>query len=310
MRIVKPETNIDFIGKRYYAAGLSIVMIFAALGSLIIHGGPNYGIDFKGGSIIQLKFDHVAPIPELRKIINTLNIGNFSIQEFGTPEEILIRIQRAEENIDGDTYTQQVESRLREQYGKSFSVERVEMVGPKVGRDLREKAVLAMVYALLGILAYITIRFEFRFGLAAIISLAHDTLVTVGFFSILDKEFTLTVIAALLTVIGYSLHDTIVVFDRIRENTRLKRGIDIEKVFNISINQTLSRTILTSGTTLVVILCIFFFGGEVIHDFSFALLIGVLVGTYSSIFVASPIILSWDSTLRKARSKKILTKKP
>ncbi|HJM83564.1 MAG TPA: protein translocase subunit SecF [Nitrospinota bacterium] len=310
MRIVKPETNIDFIGKRYYAAGLSIVMIFAALGSLIIHGGPNYGIDFKGGSIIQLKFDHVAPIPELRKIINTLNIGNFSIQEFGTPEEILIRIQRAEENIDGDTYTQQVESRLREQYGKSFSVERVEMVGPKVGRDLREKAVLAMVYALLGILAYITIRFEFRFGLAAIISLAHDTLVTVGFFSILDKEFTLTVIAALLTVIGYSLNDTIVVFDRIRENTRLKRGIDIEKVFNISINQTLSRTILTSGTTLVVILCIFFFGGEVIHDFSFALLIGVLVGTYSSIFVASPIILSWDSTLRKARSKKILTKKP
>jgi preprotein translocase subunit SecF len=310
MRIVKPETNIDFIGKRYYAAGLSIVMIFAALGSLIIHGGPNYGIDFKGGSIIQLKFDHVAPIPELRKIINTLNIGNFSIQEFGTPEEILIRIQRAEENIDGDTYTQQVESRLREQYGKSFSVERVEMVGPKVGRDLREKAVLAMVYALLGILAYITIRFEFRFGLAAIISLAHDTLVTVGFFSILDKEFTLTVIAALLTVIGYSLNDTIVVFDRIRENTRLKRGIDIEKVVNISINQTLSRTILTSGTTLVVILCIFFFGGEVIHDFSFALLIGVLVGTYSSIFVASPIILSWDSTLRKARSKKILTKKP
>lgn len=295
MRIVKPETTIDFIGRRGLAAVLSTVLIVISIGSLVVHGGPNYGIDFRGGTLIQLKFQNPAPIAEVRKNLAGLGLGDFSIQEFGAPEELLIRVQRADENSEGATQASMIENKLREAYGDSFLVDRVEMVGPKVGKDLRQKALLALVYSLLGILIYITLRFEFRFGVAAICALAHDTMITVGAFSVLDKEFTLTVIAALLTVIGYSLNDTIVVFDRIRENLRLKRGMALEDMFNVSINQTLSRTILTSGTTLVVVLCIFFLGGEVIHDFSFALLVGVLVGTYSSIFVASPIILFWNT---------------
>ncbi len=304
MRIIEPGTTIDFIGKRKVAAIISVILILIAIGSLIIHGGPNYGIDFKGGTIIQVKFADTAPISEIRNIIGTLKLGEFNIQEFGSDRELLIRAQRVEETAGEETQAQRVEAALRDKYGDSFSVERVEMVGPKVGKDLREKALLALFYSLAGILIYITFRFEFRFGVAAIAALAHDTLITVGAFSLLDKEFTLTVIAALLTVVGYSLNDTIVIFDRIRENLRLKRGLKPEEVFNISINQTLSRTFLTSGTTLVVVLCIFFLGGEVIHDFSFALLVGVIIGTYSSIFVASPIILLWNRYSRqRAREK-------
>jgi len=294
MRIVQPGSNIDFLGKRRIAATLSIVAIIISILSLVVHGGPNYGIDFKGGTLVQIKFTGPAPIAEMRKIIGRLNVGDFNIQEFGSPNELLVRVQRVE-GTNGESQAEIVEKALREKYGKNFIVDRVEMVGPKVGRDLREKALLALVYSLLGILIYITLRFEFRFGMAAIIALAHDTIITIGFFSVLDKEFTLTVIAALLTVIGYSLNDTIVVFDRVRENLRLKRGMEMDSVFNISINQTLSRTLLTSGTTMVVVLSIFLLGGEVIHDFSFALIVGILVGTYSSIFIASPVILVWES---------------
>lgn len=300
MRIVSPETNINFIGQRRIAAVFSAALIAASIFSLIWHGGPNYGIDFKGGTLIQLKFSEAAPLSEIRKIIGDLNIGDFSIQEFGSPEEFLVHVQQAVDAKGEDTQAQDVEAALREVYGNNFSVERVEMVGPKVGRDLREKAFMALFYSLVGILIYITLRFELRFGVAAIVALGHDTILTIGAFSIMDKEITLTVIAALLTVIGYSLNDTIVVFDRIRENLRLKRGQKLEEILNISINQTLSRTILTSCTTLVVVLSIFFLGGEVIHDLSFALLVGVLVGTYSSIFVASPAILLWHNwSMRK-----------
>lgn len=289
---------------------ISAALIAVSFFSLIWHGGPNYGIDFKGGTLIQLKFPEAAPLSELRRVIGNLNVGDFSIQEFGSPEEFLVRVQQAVDAQGEDTQAQQVETALREVYGKNFSVERVEMVGPKVGRDLREKAFLALFYSLVGILIYITLRFELRFGVAAIVALGHDTILTIGAFSIMDKEITLTVIAALLTVIGYSLNDTIVIFDRIRENLRLKRGQKLAEILNISINQTLSRTILTSGTTLVVVLSIFFLGGEVIHDLAFALLIGVLVGTYSSIFVASPFILFWhDWPRRKLGEKAPSTKK-
>jgi preprotein translocase subunit SecF len=299
MRIVSPKTNVDFIGKRRAAAIFSATLIMASIFSLIWHGGPNYGIDFKGGTLIQLKFTEAVPLSEVRKIIGGLKIGDFSIQEFGSPKELLVRVQQAVDEKGEDTQAQDVEAALREVYAKSFSVERVEMVGPKVGADLREKAFLALFYSLMGILFYITVRFELRFGVAAIVALGHDTILTIGAFSIMDKEITLTVIAALLTVIGYSLNDTIVIFDRIRENLRLKRGQKLAEILNISINQTLSRTILTSGTTLVVVLSIFFLGGEVIHDLAFALLVGVLVGTYSSIFVASPFILLWHDWPRR-----------
>jgi len=295
MRIVGSGVNLDFLGKRRIAAVVSLALIVISIGSLAVHGGPNYGIDFKGGTLVQLKFAEPAPIGEVRSIISRLGLGDFSIQEFGAPEELLVRVQKVDEAAGEDTQAQKIEAALREKYGKAFTVDRVEMVGPKVGRDLREKALLALVYSLAGILIYITLRFEFRYGVAAIVALAHDTMITVGVFSVLDKEFTLTVIAALLTVIGYSLNDTIVVFDRIRENLRLKRGMEMERLFNASINQTLSRTLLTSGTTLVVVLSILLLGGEVIHDFAFALFVGIVVGTYSSIYVASPIILAWHT---------------
>ncbi|VAX25046.1 Protein translocase subunit SecF [hydrothermal vent metagenome] len=294
MRMIESKTNINFLGQRRVCAMISAALIIVAITSLVWHGGPNYGIDFRGGALIQLKFTKAAPLPEVRKVISRLKIGDFSIQEFGAPDEFLIRVQQTSNDKGENTQAQEVEAALREKYGKNFIVERVEMVGPKVGADLREKAFLALFYSLVGILIYITLRFELRFGVAAIVALGHDTMITVGAFSLMDKEFTLTVIAALLTVIGYSLNDTIVIFDRIRENLRLKRGQGLESILNTSINQTLSRTILTSSTTLVVVLSIFILGGEVIHDFAFALLVGIVVGTYSSIYVASPIILLWS----------------
>lgn len=290
MELIKEKTAIDFLGKRRLATIFSLLLIAGTVATLVAHGGPNYGIDFKGGSLVQVKFNKAVAPEDVRAALGSIDLGGFSVQEFGAPEEILINVERAKGAAASEA-GEIVEGALRDAFGDTFIIERVEMVGPKVGSDLREKAALAMLYALVGILIYITLRFELKFGLAAIAALLHDTIITIGAFSAFDKEFTLPVIAALLTVIGYSLNDTIVVFDRIRENLRLKRGMDAEKIINISINQTLSRTLLTSGTTMVVVLSIFFLGGEVIHDFAFALLVGVVIGTYSSIFVASPLLL-------------------
>jgi len=250
---------------------------------------------------MQLKFAKPADLGELRSLVGGLDLGDFSIQEFGRPEEILMNLAKAEETAaDQETTAMIVEKTLRGKYGQGFSVERVEVVGPKVGADLKEKAMLAIFYSIIGILIYITLRFEFKFGVAAIVATAHDAIISVGAFSIMDKEFTLTVLAAILTVIGYSLNDTIVVFDRVRENLRLRRGMPLIDILNLSVNQTLSRTILTSGATLITLLALFFLGGEVIHDFAFALTIGVLIGTYSSIYVASPVVMIWS---RREREK-------
>ncbi len=308
MRIFSDNTKIDFIGRRRTGAIISIALILISLGSLVYHGGPNYGIDFKGGTLVHLKFKEAAPIAEVRSAIAELKLGEFSIQGFGEPEELLVRVGQ-EDSAEGESQAKIVEDKLRDVFGQNFTVERVEMVGPKVGSDLRYKALMALIYSLVGILIYITFRFEFRFGVAAIVALAHDTMITIGAFSILDKEFTLPVIAAILTVIGYSLNDTIVVFDRIRENMRIKRGLKFDELLNLSINNTLSRTLLTSGTTLIVVLSIFFLGGGVIHDFAFALLVGVFVGTYSSIFIASPTLLIWQRYKQKSREKPAKEKK-
>ena len=230
----------------------------------------------------------------IRDGLKTIALGESTIQEFGSKRDILIRIQRSEEKLEA------VGSKVRNSLGGKFNkeditIERVEMVGPKVGRDLREKAILSILYAVIGIVIYISWRFELQYAIAAIIALAHDVLVTLGAFSILDKELTLVIIAAFLAIIGYSLNDTIVVFDRIRENLRRRGKNTLVQSVNASINQTLSRTLLTSGTTLMVVVALFFFGGEIIHDFSFALLVGILVGTYSSIFIASAFLVYWDS---------------
>ena len=294
MKIINSDTHFDFMGKIKMTMTISGLVILIGLGSVALSGGLKYGIDFAGGTLIQLQFKTPPDIEVIRDGLKTISLGESTIQEFGSKRDILIRIQRSEEKLEA------VGSKVRNSLGGKFNkeditIERVEMVGPKVGRDLREKALLSILYAIIGIVIYISWRFELQYAVAAIIALVHDVLVTLGAFSILDKEFTLVIIAAFLAIIGYSLNDTIVVFDRIRENLRRRGKNTFVQIINASINQTLSRTLLTSGTTLMVVIALFFFGGEIIHDFSFALLVGILVGTYSSIFMASVFLVYWDS---------------
>ena len=294
MQLFKSETHFNFMGRIKVAVIFSTVLILIGLGSVAVSGGLKFGIDFAGGTLIQLQFKNPPDIEVIRDGLKTIGLGESTIQEFGSKRDILIRVQRSEEKLEA------VGSMVRKSLMGKFNVdeitvERVEMVGPKVGRDLREKALLSILYAIIGIVIYISWRFELQYAIAAIIALIHDVLVTMGAFSIFDKEFTLVIVAAFLTIIGYSLNDTIVVFDRIRENLRRKGKSSIADMINTSINQTLSRTLLTSGTTLLVVIALFFFGGEIIHDFSFALLVGIFIGTYSSIFIASVFLVYWDS---------------
>ena len=294
MQLFKSETHFDFMGSIKAAVTFSVILILIGLGSVAVSGGLKFGIDFAGGTLIQLQFKSPPDIEVIRDGLKTIGLGESTIQEFGSKKDILIRVQRSEEKLEA------VGSMVRKSLMGKFNideitVERVEMVGPKVGRDLREKALLSILYAIIGIVIYISWRFELQYAIAAIIALVHDVLVTMGAFSIFEKEFTLVIVAAFLTIIGYSLNDTIVVFDRIRENLRRKGKSSISDMINTSINQTLSRTLLTSGTTLMVVIALFFFGGEIIHDFSFALLVGVFIGTYSSIFIASVFLVYWDS---------------
>ena len=294
MQLFKDETHFNFMGQIKAAMIISGIAILIGLGSIVFSGGLKYGIDFAGGTLVQLQFKNPPDIELIRDGLKTIGLGESTIQEFGSKKDILIRVERSEEKLEA------VGAMVKRSLSQKFNsddiiVERVEMVGPKVGRDLREKALLSILYAIIGIVIYISWRFEFQYAIAAIIALIHDVLVTMGAFSILDKEFTLVIVAAFLTIIGYSLNDTIVVFDRIRENLRRKGKLSLSEIINSSINQTLSRTLLTSGTTLLVVLALFFFGGAIIHDFSFALLVGVFVGTYSSIFIASVFLVYWAS---------------
>ena len=301
MEIFKRQTEFDFMGKKQTAIRLSAILILIGIVSVIIHGGLKYGIDFAGGTLVQLKFEKPPAIEEIRDGLKTIGLGDSTIQEFGSKNHILIRVQRSEGKLE-EVGTQVKNSLAGKFNSEAIVVERVEMVGPKVGRDLREKAVLSIIYAIIGIVIYISWRFELQYAIAAIIALIHDVLVTMGAFSLYDKEFTLVIVAAFLTIIGYSLNDTIVVFDRIRENMRRKGKTPLVEVINNSINQTLSRTILTSGTTLLVVVALFFLGGEIIHDFSFALLIGVIVGTYSSVFIASVFLVYWAERTQTRRA--------
>ena len=300
MEIFKRVTEFDFMAKKTMAVTLSCAVILIGLISIVFHGGLRYGIDFAGGTLVQLKFKNPPVIEEIRDGLRTIGLGDSTIQEFGSKNHLLIRVERSEGKLE-EIGTKIKNSLIGRYEADSIVVERVEMVGPKVGKDLREKAVLSIIYAIIGIVIYISWRFEFQYAVAAIIALIHDVLVTMGVFSLADKEFTLVIVAAFLTIIGYSLNDTIVVFDRIRENMRRKGKTLLKDVINASINQTLSRTILTSGTTLLVVVALFFLGGEIIHDFSFALMIGVLVGTYSSIFIASVFLVYWKSRSAKKR---------
>jgi preprotein translocase subunit SecF len=293
MEFIKPDINFDFVGKMKLAFGISMAIIIISFASIVWHGGLNYGIDFAGGTMVQVKFNVPFSIEKIRDSFRPLGIQNSIIQQYG-PQEIVVRIPEGGADLKG--LSGGIEESLSNTFGKNaVEMRRVEMVGPKVGKDLTKKALLAIIFSWLGILVYVGVRFEFRYALGGILALVHDTVITVGAFSLLNKEFDLTIVAALLTIIGYSINDTIVVFDRIRENSRKNIKQPLSEVINSSVNQTLSRTILTSFTVFIVLLALFFFGGPVIHDFAFALIIGVVVGTYSSVFIAAPIVLVWEN---------------
>ncbi|MDD2605342.1 MAG: protein translocase subunit SecF [Desulfobacterales bacterium] len=345
MQFIKPGINIDFIGKRRAAYVVSALLILLSIVTLIWHRGPRYGIDFVGGTVIQVKFQSAVDIDTIKQAIAEAGLGQATVQRFGQVDdnEYLIRSDMAD---NPDQLSERVAEILAQRTATAAEIQRLEMVGPQVGKDLQKKALQAIFYSLLFIAIYISGRFEqrwtiaaviaaaligavyglsllnlsmawlilagvvvtlalfwflqLRYAMGAIVALIHDVGITVGVFSLLDKEFTLPIIAALLTIIGYSLNDTIIVFDRIRENIRNHPRRLLDETVNRSINETLSRTILTSGTTLIVVLALALLGGGIIHDFALALLIGILVGTYSSIYIASPILLLWQGRTRRA----------
>lgn len=294
MQLIKPDVNIDFVGKRKLAFVVSIALIVIGLVSLAVKGGPNYGIDFAGGTLVQVQFAQPTDAAAIKKAMAGLELGNPVVQHFGDNQnEFLIRVEQTSTELQG--LSQAIQETLETTYEKgNVDIRRVEMVGPQVGKDLRGKGLKAIFYAMLGILVYISWRFEFRFAVGAIVALVHDVLITLGAFSVFGKEIDLPIIAAFLAIIGYSLNDTIIVYDRIRENLGKHNKESFSFIVNRSINETLSRTLLTSGTTLLVVLALFILGGGVIHNFAFAMLVGVMIGTYSSIFVASPVLILWQ----------------
>ena len=304
MRIVK-DTNIDFMSKTFIASCISALLILVGAVSLITNGGPKLSIDFKGGTLVAVNFTEPVDINKIRSSLSSVSIDgqNFDfskeeIKHFGDESNIAIRIASIEN--EPPRFANRVSESLSSIYPdllpseKSDFILSIDKVGPKVGAELSSDAVLAILYALGFILIYISIRFEFKYAIGAIAALTHDVLITLGVFSILGYEISLAVIAAFLTIVGYSLNDTIVIFDRVRENVKSLKGSSMESVINQSINDSLSRTIVTSLTTFLVVLILFLVGGEVIHTFSFAMIVGVVIGTYSSIFVASPIVIKMD----------------
>lgn len=342
MQFIKPDVNINFIGRRNIAYAVSAIMIMTSIVSLVLHGGPKYGIDFAGGAEVLVAFDKPVDIGKIKASLKSMGFESPTVQEYGENTGDTYRLLLSGDKAESADLINQLKKHLAADTGAavledSFSFE---MVGPQVGRDLREKALMAIFFALLFITVYISGRFELKwlisagmaaalalavyalklidlsipalilaamvvtlvlfwflnlkYAMGAVVALVHDVTITVGLFSLFDKEFTLPIIAALLTIIGYSLNDTIIVFDRIRENLRKHHRLPLTTIINRSVNETLSRTILTSLTTLLVVVILFAFGGGIIHDFAFALLVGIIVGTYSSIFVASPILIAWQ----------------
>ena len=275
--------QLDFLGRRRAALFLSAGLLAVSILSLVVRG-LNFGIDFTGGTLIEVGYSEPAQLDPIRDALEGAGFGEAAVQHFGTARDVLVRLASREE-LSRAELSSQVLRMLQE--GETVTLRRVEFVGPQVGDELTEDGGLAMLIALFGILVYVWLRFEYRFALGAIAALVHDVLITLGFFSVLGLEFDLTVLAAVLAVIGYSLNDTIVVFDRVRENFRRVRRGSTEEVMNRSLNQTLSRTLMTSFTTLLVLVALFTLGGELIRGFATALIVGVVIGTYSSIYVAS-----------------------
>src|SRR5438874_3788644 len=342
LELIPRGLNIDFVGKAKFCITLSLLIILLGAGSIIVHGGLNEGIDFSGGTLIQLRFSQPADLRGVCRVLDTIGMGKAIVQHYGDEREVLIRV--AQHPGEGQDIGKQVQQAFQERFKEqTIELRRVEVVGPQASADLRRQALFALFYATLFTVAYISSRFEgkllvslsmaiilvavtygisqwlpgvspailivvalvastalnlilqLRFALAAIVAIYHDVLITVSFLSLFNIEFDLQILAALLTITGYSLYDTIVVFDRIRENIRGRRRENFPVIVNNSINETLSRTVLTSGHTLLVLLALYLLGGEVLHGFAFALLVGMLSGTYSTVFIASPILVYWHT---------------
>ena len=293
------NVNIDFLGKRKIAGMISGAVILAGLVSIVLHGGPLYSIDFEGGTEIQVLFSESTDVEAVRGALSEIGYGNAAIRSFGNEDEFLIHVKTATKS---EEQVNEIREALASIHGGSYEIRRLETVGPKIGKELRGDMISAVLIAMAGIVIYISIRFQFMYAIGALVALTHDVLITLGLFSLLNMEISLSVLAAFLFIVGYSLNDTIVVFDRVRENAKEKRHDSFMSVLNISLNQTLNRTVITSMTTLTVVLILLFFGGEVIKPFAFALTIGLVVGTYSSIFVASPVVLAWDENQKKKKN--------
>ena len=294
MQFFGKATRIDFMGKRWLAAGLSAILIAGSIAALAMRG-LNLGLDFTGGTLLEVAYPENVDLPPIRRALAEAGYDDAVVQHFGTPREVLVRVA-PREDVTSAEIADEILKVLAEAAGGRVEMRRQEFVGPQIGEELRDDGGLAMIIALGFILLYVMIRFEYRLALGAVAALVHDVIITVGAFAVFQWSFDLTVLAAVLAVIGYSLNDTIVVFDRIRENFRkLRKGTPVE-VVNVSLNQTLSRTLMTSLTTLLVLAAMFFLGGEMIHSFAIALIIGVLVGTYSSIYVASTAALALGVT--------------
>ena len=304
------QPNVDWLGKKWYFLGFSLIFSVAGVLSLLFWHHLPLGVDFKGGTDVTVSFSKTPNEDHIRQAIDRAGIRDARIQRISpgpgqTSNQVIIALpESTATDQNHDQGRAAVEHALATNYSDSaFQVEQVDIVGPTAGKQLQRQAMLATVYSLVGMLVYLWFRFELIYGVAAVVAVFHDTLITVGFFSLTNQEITLTVIAAILTLIGYSMNDTVVVFDRIRENLAMSRRESLSALVNRSINQTLSRTVLSSGLTFLTVLSLYIFGGEVLHGFSFALVIGVLLGTYSSIAVAAPMLVAWqDSRARKGKA--------
>jgi len=287
LKLVPDETRIPFLSLRKLCFAISGTMAIASIVLLLVMG-LNFGIDFKGGTLMEIKtVAAVADVSSIRKKVGAMGLSDVQIQEFGAPDEVLIRVG---EQSGGEKAQQDVVSKVKTALGKTVEFRRVEVVGPTVSGELIRSGIISVIAAILAVLVYIWFRFEWQFAIGAVVALVHDVTLTIGLFSVLQLEFNLSIIAAILTIVGYSLNDTVVVFDRVRENLRKYKRMPMIELLDLSINHTLSRTVLTSFTTLLALFSLYIFGGEVIRGFTFAMIWGIGVGTYSSIFIASPIL--------------------
>jgi preprotein translocase subunit SecF len=289
LKLVPAQTHIPFIGKRNLAMGLSALLI---IGSIIafMANGLNFGIDFRGGTLIEASAEEAVNIGALRDRLGAMQLGEVQIQEFGKETDVLIRIAEADGAVDASNDLSAVQS-VRDELAGDFDIRRVEIVGPQVSAELIQTGVLAVLAAIISMLIYIWFRFEWQFSVGAVLALVHDVVLTIGIFAVLQLDFNLSILAAILTIVGYSMNDTVVVYDRVRENLRKYKKMDLGELLDVAINETLSRTVMTSVTTLLALIALYLLGGEVIRGFTFAMIWGVIVGTYSSIFIASPLLM-------------------